>query len=145
RPPRPAARVARGRRARVGGVVPVPRPTAPRRVPPRRRGRAVAARRGPAGDRVDDRPAPAAHRATRGPRPPGRRRRPPPRPLVRAAPPGGAPMSTLAQVLAVAAGVLHVGVGVVEAFFFHRPWAQEFLLRKRLSPPEVGLWAFNVA
>ncbi|GEM_PF-1679290 len=54
-------------------------------------------------------------------------------------------MSTLAQVLAVAAGVLHVGVGVVEAFFFHRPWAQQFLLRTRSSPREVTLWAFNVA
>ena len=54
-------------------------------------------------------------------------------------------MSTLAQVLAVAAGLLHVGVGVVEAFFFQRPWAQQFLLRKRSSPREVDLWAFNVA
>jgi len=53
-------------------------------------------------------------------------------------------MTTLAVVLALAAGALHVGVGVVEAFFFHRAWAQQFLLRTSSSPREVDLWAFNV-
>lgn len=53
-------------------------------------------------------------------------------------------MTTLAQILAVAAGVLHVAVGIVEIAFFRRPWAQQLLLRTTTSPREVDLWAFNV-
>ncbi|MFD6091149.1 DUF1304 family protein [Oerskovia sp. NPDC060338] len=53
-------------------------------------------------------------------------------------------MSNLAVVLAVAAGALHIGVGLVEAFLFHHRWAQQFLLHKDFSPREVDLWAFSV-
>lgn len=53
-------------------------------------------------------------------------------------------MNTVAVVFALAAGVMHIGVGICESFFFNRRGVQQFLLKKDASPPEVGLWAFCV-
>ena len=52
-------------------------------------------------------------------------------------------MNAVAVIFALAAGALHIGVGISEAFFFTRRGVQQFLLKKDASPPEVRLWAFS--
>ena len=53
-------------------------------------------------------------------------------------------MNTVAVIFAFAAGLLHIGVGIAEAFFFDQQGVQQSLIRKDRTSPDVSLWAFNL-
>lgn len=53
-------------------------------------------------------------------------------------------MAVVAQVFALVAALIHVAVGVVEAFFYDRPAVRVFLTGSAADAPEVQLWRFFV-
>lgn len=53
-------------------------------------------------------------------------------------------MVVVAQMFALVAALIHVAVGVVEAFFYDRPAVRVFLTGSAADAPEVRLWRFFV-
>jgi putative membrane protein len=53
-------------------------------------------------------------------------------------------MNAVAQTFAVVAALIHVVVGIMEAFFYDRPAVRVFLTGSAADAPEVQLWRFFV-
>jgi putative membrane protein len=53
-------------------------------------------------------------------------------------------MNVVAQAFAVIAALIHIVVGIMEAFFYDRPAVRVFLTGSAADAPEVQLWRFFV-
>ncbi|CAL9578133.1 hypothetical protein SUDANB108_05005 [Streptomyces sp. enrichment culture] len=54
-------------------------------------------------------------------------------------------MNVVTQVFALLAALIHLVVGVLERFFYHRPPVRQFLTTSTADAPEVTLWRSGVA